>query len=115
MGSNSKVYVDNYLEGYHIPLVHPDLCRVDFDYYYDDLDSPAAQKMIREDYSFSDHVQEEDIEICEHVQKGLASAAYDRGRFSVDAEIGVHHFQEILKASYRDALTESKARKNGDS
>ena len=25
---NWKVYVDNYLEGYHLPLVHPELCNV---------------------------------------------------------------------------------------
>jgi choline monooxygenase len=25
---NWKAYVDNYLEGYHIPLVHPELCKV---------------------------------------------------------------------------------------
>ena len=25
---NWKVYVDNYLEGYHLPFVHPDLCSV---------------------------------------------------------------------------------------
>ncbi|MCH8275936.1 MAG: hypothetical protein IIA50_00135 [Bacteroidetes bacterium] len=60
--------------------------------------------MIEEDYSFSRQVQEEDIEICEYVQRGLESNAYDRGRFSVDAEMGVHHFQSLLKASYRNAL-----------
>jgi choline monooxygenase len=28
MACNWKVYVDNYLEGYHLPLVHPELCDV---------------------------------------------------------------------------------------
>ena len=63
--------------------------------------------MIEEDYSFSRQVQEEDIEICEYVQRGLESNAYDRGRFSVDAEKGVHHFQSLLKDSYRNALCRS--------
>ncbi|MEQ9103062.1 MAG: SRPBCC family protein [Rhodothermales bacterium] len=164
---NWKVYVDNYLEGYHIPLVHPELCelldyrsyetetfthyslqhspiknastaygpadgaayyyfvfpnlmlnilpgrlqvnRVDalapdrcrtlFDYY------ATAEHNIDEDRAFSDRVQQEDIHICEHVQRGLASRAYDRGRFSYDLENGVHHFQSMLKTAYRAATT----------
>jgi choline monooxygenase len=54
--------------------------------------------------AFSDRVQQEDVDICEHVQRGLASRAYDRGRFSVEAEAGVYHFQCLLKESYRVAL-----------
>ena len=31
---NWKVYVDNYLEGYHIPIAHPDLFKeLDYDAY----------------------------------------------------------------------------------
>lgn len=174
VGCNWKVYVDNYLEGYHIPLVHPDLCdlldyrayetetapfyslqhspfkgdedrygneegdafyyfvfpnlmlnilpgrlqtnrvsavspdrcRVDFDYYYDHLDSDTSKRWIEQDYRFSDQVQAEDIEICEFVHRGLASEAYDRGRFSVDAELGVHHFQELLKTAYARSVVD---------
>lgn len=163
---NWKVYVDNYLEGYHVPLVHPELsrrldyrsyttetarwhslqhsgfradgdglyaapagqayyyfvfpnimlnilpgrlqtniveplahdrCRVRFDYYFHE-DTPA--ETIAEDVAFSDLVQQEDVEICEHVQRGLASRAYDRGRFSVEMERGVYHFQCLLKQAY---------------
>jgi hypothetical protein len=46
-------------------------------------------------------VQQEDIEICERVQQGLQSRAYDRGRFSVEFEGAVYHFQKLLKESYR--------------
>jgi choline monooxygenase len=46
--------------------------------------------------AFSDQIQQEDIEICENVQKGLRSSAYDRGRFSVLRENGVHHFQSLV-------------------
>lgn len=160
---NWKVYVDNYLEGYHLPLVHPELCdnisyadyqtetdvsyslqhasyrdesddrayyyfifpntmlniymgrlqvnsvipvgpdetKVIFDYFYPDAISSDAEKAIFEDQAFADRVQYEDIEICEHVQKGLQSEGYDRGRFSVETEAGVHHFQSLLKDSYR--------------
>lgn len=169
---NWKVYVDNYLEGYHIPLVHPELCdlldyrayvtetfdhyslqysplqagdnlyqanegaayyyyvfpnfmlnilpgrlqtnrvvpvapdrcQVIFDYYYDEVATPEAEHRRAEDLTFSDRVQQEDADICEHVQRGLASRAYDRGRFSVACEEGVYHFQTLLKQAYRRAL-----------
>jgi choline monooxygenase len=171
--ANWKVYVDNYLEGYHIPYVHPELmklyadyesyvtevsewysvqvgplqdaanvytagggealyyqifpnlmlnivpgrlqsnvvipvaadrCKVVFRYYYDDVTSAAAARRIEADLAFSDAVQREDAEICEHVQQGLGSRAYDKGRFSVRFEEGVYHFQTLLKQAYRDWL-----------
>ena len=46
--------------------------------------------------SFSDEVQKEDMAICEAVQKGLRSSTYDRGRYSVKRENGVHHFHALL-------------------
>jgi choline monooxygenase len=167
---NWKVYVDNFLEGYHVPYVHPELmklydfrqyatelfphhslqwsplapgdapydirpgdnayyyclfpnymlnilpgrvqtnlvvpvghdrCRVEFSFFYRDATGPAAERSIADDLDYSDRVQREDMDICAHVQRGLGSRAYDRGRFSVDAEQGVHHFQEGLRAAYR--------------
>jgi choline monooxygenase len=83
-----------------IPLA-ADRCRVIFRYYYDDVRSPAARERIEADIAFSDKVQQEDAEICERVQKGLGSRAYDRGRFSVRFEEGVYHFQTLLKSAYR--------------
>lgn len=168
VGCNWKVYVDNYLEAYHVPFVHPELfklydfpqyttevageysvqsspltpeenlyssgggdawyfflfpnlmlnilpgrlqtnlvlptgpesCRVVFDYFYADGESPRARRLIDADVAFSDEVQQEDIRICEHVQRGLRSRAYDRGRFSVDQEVAVHHFQGLLRERY---------------
>ena len=167
--ANWKVYVDNYLEGYHVPYVHPELyslydyagyvtevhdwysvqvgpltgdsnvytagggealyyqvfpnlmlnvvpgrlqanlvvpvapdrCKVIFRYYYDDVASAAARERIEADIAFSDKVQHEDAEICERVQQGLGSRAYDKGRFSVRFEEGVYHFQKLLKHAYR--------------
>jgi len=162
---NWKAYVDNFLEGYHIPLVHPELasvldyrayvtetagahslqhsplraggvygdgdafyyfvfpntmlnilpgrvqvnrvdpagagaCRVAFDYYYHDVKGEEARRRIAADVAFSNDVQAEDADICAHVQRGLASNGYDRGRFSPECEAGVHHFQGLLKRAY---------------
>jgi choline monooxygenase len=169
---NWKVYVDNYLEGYHVPHVHPELCslydfqayrtevydwyslqvgplsgkdtpygvssgealyyfvfpnlmlnilpgrlqtnlvvpvapdrcRIEFRYYYADIDSGTARTVIENDLNFSDTVQAEDVEICERVQEGLESGVYDRGRFSPDMEAAVHHFQTLVKRAFRRHL-----------
>ena len=165
-----KVYMDNYLEGYHLPYVHPGLsklldyrsydtelndwysyqfsplgggdnfygegdahyyciypnlmlnilpgrcqlnlitpiglnrCRVDFDYYYSDPDSEETKKLIEQDLHFSDEIQQEDIDICEQVQKGLESGTYSSGFLCQKREQGVWHFQELVRAAYRDWL-----------
>lgn len=173
---NWKVYVDNYLEGYHVPYVHPELaklydyhsysttafewyslqhsplagdslyapaggdafywfvfpnfmlnvlpgrlqtnlvlplghdrCKVVFRYFYDDVMSDAARAKLEEDLAYSDHVQAEDIGICERVQVGLGSRAYDRGRFAVPYEEGVYHFQSLLRRAYRAELERGAA------
>ena len=161
-----KVYVDNYLEGYHVPHIHPELnrmldyrsyvtelarwhslqwsplestgdlygngealyywpwpnttlnilpgrvqtnrvlpiagnrCRVEFDFYYP-RDADAARN--ERDLAFSDLVQQEDIDICERVQRGLASGSYVAGRLNPKRESGVHHFHELLREAYRAA------------
>src|SRR5437016_12027574 len=79
-------------------------CRVIFDYYFDDVSSGEALKRIEDDISYSDTIQKEDIEICELVQRGLNSAAYDKGRFSPEMEQGIYHFQCMLKQYYRNLL-----------
>jgi len=79
----------------------PDRCRVIFWYYYDEPGAPGRDAQIDADLDYSDVVQREDREICERVQHGLRSRAYDRGRFSVEMESGVHHFQTLLKQAYR--------------
>jgi choline monooxygenase len=167
---NWKVYVDNFLEGYHLPHVHPglsrvldyraydtelfawhslqssplrnsadiygdgqafyyfvypnvmlnimpgrlqtnrilplgpDRCRVEFDYYY--AQDAAAQARIDADAGFSDQVQQEDIAICEAVQKGLASGTYTAGRLNPKRESGVWHFHNLLRAAYAGAVGE---------
>ncbi|MEW5834261.1 MAG: aromatic ring-hydroxylating dioxygenase subunit alpha [Pseudomonadota bacterium] len=164
---NWKVYVDNFLEGYHLPHVHPglskvldyraydtelfdwyslqssplrnstaiygdgeafyyfvypnvmlnimpgrmqtnrivplgpDRCRVEFDYYY--AQDAAAQARIAADQEFSDEVQQEDIDICVAVQRGLTSGTYEAGRLCPKRESGVWHFHNRLRAAYAAA------------
>ena len=165
---NWKVYVDNYLEGYHIPIVHPELanlldyknyvteshlmyslqhspfkgdknvyqvdegeafyyflfpnmmlnilpgrlqvnlvepvstnrCKVYFWYFYDNVSTKEKAGIIKDDIEYSEVIQQEDIEICEAVQRGLQSKAYDKGRFSVKRELGVYHFQSLVKKHF---------------
>ena len=164
---NWKTYVDNYLEGYHVPHIHPELnklldyrsyitetkrwhsmqfsplesgdelygsgealyyfmypssmlnilpgrlqtnrvlplpnnrCRVEFDFFYTEShgDNDDARRV--RDLSFSDVVQEEDVQICTDVQKGLNSGSYHAGRLNPLRENALHHFQELLRADYR--------------
>ena len=170
---NWKVYVDNYLEGYHIPIAHPGLMReinygeyrtetfryysqqfapiralknedagerlytpgnglqealyfwvfpnlmvniypdnvstnlilpisqektlTLFEWFFHDASTLQMQERIKKAVEFSDEVQQEDIGLCESVQRGLRSATYDRGRYSVRRENGVHHFHTLLR------------------
>ena len=163
---NWKVYVDNYLEGYHVPHIHPglnrlldyrsyvtetaewysyqwspleggdtygdgqalyywlwpntmlnilpgrlqtnrvvpvgvDRCRVEFDFYYARDASGEARARRDADLAFSDEVQHEDLQICEDVQRGLASGSYVAGRLNPLRENAVHHFHEVLRRVYR--------------
>lgn len=166
---NWKVYVDNYLEGYHLPAAHPSLFReldygkyrVDTHRYYSSQFAPirppragqgnrryesetqsalyywifpnfmlnvypdnlsanivvplSADKTLTifewfgysgaavkpETVAFSDEIQQEDIKLCEAVQKGLHSRTYHTGRFSVKRENGVHHFHLLLDEALR--------------
>ena len=173
LACNWKAYIDNYLEGYHVPHVHPalnrmldyrsyvtetdrwhslqwsplesspglygngdalyywlwpnttlnilpgrlqtnrviplavDRCRVEFDFYYPQDDSEEARARREADLAFSDEVQHEDLRICEDVQRGLASGSYVAGRLNPLRESAVHHFQELLRAAYRDDGTHS--------
>lgn len=69
----------------------PELTKVSFlPYVWDShkLDSGAGAGL--------DRVEREDEIVVEAVQKGVKSRFYDRGRFSVAWEQGVHHFHRLL-------------------
>jgi choline monooxygenase len=67
-----------------------------FEWFFHDAGSAATRERVRKAVEFSDQVQQEDIGLCESVQRGLRSSTYDRGRYSVRRENGVHHFHMLL-------------------
>jgi choline monooxygenase len=73
----------------------PNRCRVIFDFYFSDV-SAAREDQNNASITTSEKVQEEDVAICESVQKGLASRAYGTGRLSVRREAGEHLFHRLL-------------------
>ncbi len=70
-----------------------DRCRVIFDFYFADGVGDREQSI-----AVSERIQQEDIDICESVQRGLGSRAYDVGRLSVRREAGEHLFHRLLHA-----------------
>jgi choline monooxygenase len=78
-----------------------DKCAVIFDYYFSDISDAAAQQH-RDSIAVSEKVQDEDMAICDSVQRGLNSRAYVAGRLSVRREAGEHLFHRLL---YRDMVT----------
>lgn len=57
----------------------------------------AGLESMQQTISFSDQIQQEDIALCEQVQRGLRSRSFDRGRFSPRRENGVFHFQSLVR------------------
>ena len=96
----------NWYEGYlDTNLVLPlgvDRCQVIFDFYFGDT-SEANMPYVRESMGVSELVQQEDIVICDGVQRGLSSRAYQAGRLSVRREAGEHLFHRLLAADLRDS------------
>ena len=89
----------NCYEGYMdtnlvIPL-DADHCRVVFDFYFSEISSDSAGYN-RQSVEVGARVQEEDLGICEAVQRGLKSRAYGAGRLSVRREAGEHLFHRLL-------------------
>jgi phenylpropionate dioxygenase-like ring-hydroxylating dioxygenase large terminal subunit len=85
-----------------------DKCAVIFDYYFSDI-SAAAETRNRESIAVSEKVQDEDMGICDAVQRGLGSRAYLAGRLSVRREAGEHLFHRLLHADLTGAVKRSEA------
>jgi choline monooxygenase len=87
-------YPDNISTNIVKPLGHEKIV-LKFDWWFkDDADQEMMDSMIE----FADQVQQEDIDICNDVQRNLKSRVYDVGRFSGRYENGVHHFHALVHA-----------------
>jgi choline monooxygenase len=81
-----------------------DKCAVIFDYYFADT-TAGTEAYNRESIAVSEKVQDEDMAICDAVQRGLHSRAYVAGRLSVRREAGEHLFHRLLHADLTAALS----------
>jgi choline monooxygenase len=77
-----------------------DCCKVIFDFYFDDVSESAAGRN-RQSIAVGERVNDEDVGICEAVQRGLHSRAYGAGRLSVRREAGEHLFHRLLAADLK--------------
>jgi choline monooxygenase len=90
-------------------LVRPlavDRTEVIFDFYFADV-SEAALERNRASIEVGDRIQQEDLDICESVQRGLRSRAYRAGRLSLRREAGEHLFHRLLHADLRARISET--------
>jgi len=100
-------FMFNCYEGYlDTNLVVPidfDHCRVIFDFYFSDV-SDTARAYNDQSVEVGNRVQGEDLGICEAVQRGLKSRAYNAGRLSVRREAGEHLFHRLLATALKREL-----------
>jgi len=86
----------------------PSTCTVVYDYYLekDTLESLGDNKdvFLSTSLTASDQVQQEDNMICESVQRGLLSSAYDTGRYAPGVEMADHAFHQTLARQLRERV-----------
>ncbi len=87
-----------------------DRTEVIFDYYFADVADFAKAKNLAS-IAVSEQIQFEDVAICESVQHGLNSRAYDTGRLSVRREAGEHLFHRLLHADLSNGVTDRQSQK----
>jgi choline monooxygenase len=88
--------------------IDADHCRVIFDFYFADV-SEARRNHNQQSVAVGARVQDEDLGICEAVQRGLKSRAYGAGRLSVRREAGEHLFHRLLAADLKAGLSSTTA------
>jgi choline monooxygenase len=94
---------EGYMDTNLVLPVDVDHCRVIFDFYFGDI-SEARGQYNEQSVAVGARVQEEDLSICEAVQRGLKSRAYGAGRLSVRREAGEHLFHRLLAADLKSGL-----------
>jgi choline monooxygenase len=71
--------------------VAPDRTLAVYDFYFEEGMQEAAEMV-----AFIDKVQQEDVILCESVQRGLNSGFYDQGKLMIQYERGIQHFQRLV-------------------
>jgi choline monooxygenase len=71
--------------------VAPDRTLAIYDFYFENGMREAAEMV-----AFIDRVQQEDVILCESVQRGLNSGFYDQGRLMIQYENGIQHFERLV-------------------
>jgi choline monooxygenase len=96
---------EGYMDTNYVIPVDADHCSVVFDFYFSDV-SESAREYNEQSVTVGNKVQDEDLGICEDVQRGLKSRAYGAGRLSVRREAGEHLFHRLLAADLKAAVFE---------
>jgi choline monooxygenase len=94
---------EGYMDTNYVIPVDADHCSVVFDFYFADV-SDARRTHNTESVNVGNRVQDEDLGICEDVQRGLKSRAYGAGRLSVRREAGEQLFHQLLALDLRNGL-----------
>lgn len=77
----------------------PNTCSVTFNWWVES-DKAEDSAFIQDSLKASDKVQQEDIEVCESVQRGLQSAGFRAGRYAPTLESPMFHFHQLLHKCY---------------
>jgi choline monooxygenase len=94
---------EGYMDTNLVLPVDVDHCRVIFDFYFGDV-SEGRREYNDQSVAVGARVQDEDLGICEAVQRGLKSRAYGAGRLSVRREAGEHLFHRLLAADLKSGM-----------
>jgi choline monooxygenase len=99
---------DGYMDTNLVIPVDVDHCNVIFDFYFRDI-GDASREYNEQSVNVGNRVQEEDLGICEDVQRGLKSRAYRAGRLSVRREAGEQLFHRLLAADLKRGMASATA------
>ena len=91
-----NIYPDNMSMNQVIPL-SADRTLTVFEWYFAEPGTGEGWESMQQAIAFSDQIQQEDIVLCEQVQRGLRSSSYEAGRLSPRRENGVYHFQNLVR------------------
>jgi choline monooxygenase len=94
---------EGYMDTNLVIPVDVDHCHVIFDFYFGDI-RDARREYNEQSVNVGNRVQEEDLDICEDVQRGLKSRAYRAGRLSVRREAGEQLFHRLLAADLKSGV-----------